>query len=64
MSDNDTNKISFFTGLKQEFAKITWPDKDKIVKQTTAVVITSVVVGVLIAIIDMVVQYGVNLLSL
>lgn len=64
MSDNNTNKTSFFTGLKQEFAKISWPVKDQVVKQSIAVVVTSFVVGVLIALIDLAVQYGINLLAM
>lgn len=63
MSDNNTNKQSFFTGVEHEFGKITWPDSNKIIKQTIAVVSTSVVVGILIALIDFVAQYGVDLLA-
>ncbi len=49
-------------GLKAEFKKIIWPDKKTIGKQTTAVMIVSVVLGVMIAVIDMIVQYGVDFL--
>ena len=35
-------KTPFFKGLKAEFNKIIWPDKDALVKQTTAVVAVSV----------------------
>ena len=63
MSDNN-QKQSFFDGVKAELKKITWPDKEMITKQTAAVVVTSIVVGVIIAILDLAVQYGVNLLSM
>ena len=53
----------FFKGLKIEFKKITWPDKESTFKQSVAVVAISVVVGVIIAILDYVIQYGVNILT-
>jgi len=42
--------------------KIIWPDQKSIGKQTAAVLSVSVVLGVLITIIDMIVQYGVDFL--
>ena len=48
--------------LKAEFGKIIWPDQKSIGKQTAAVLSVSVVLGVLITIIDMIVQYGVDFL--
>ena len=56
-------KTSFFKGLKSEFKKITWPDRESTFKQSVAVVAISVVVGVIIAILDYVIQYGVNILT-
>ncbi|MBP3603840.1 MAG: preprotein translocase subunit SecE [Lachnospiraceae bacterium] len=53
-------KPGFFKGLKSEYKKITWPDKDSLLKQTVAVVCVSVVVGVIIAILDFMIQYGVD----
>ena len=50
----------FFTGVKAEFGKIIWPTRDDIVKQTTAVVIVSVICCALIAVLDYVFGYGVN----
>ena len=55
-------KKSWFDGLKAEFGKIIWPDQKSIGKQTAAVLSVSVVLGVLITIIDMIVQYGVDFL--
>ncbi len=54
---------SFFKGVKAEFKKIAWPDRKSTVKQSVAVVFISVVVGVIIAVIDYLVQYGVNFLT-
>ena len=55
-------KTSWFTGLKAEFNKIIWPDKQSLARQTTAVIAVSVVLGLLIALMDTVIQYGVDFL--
>ena len=55
-------KQSWFTGLSAEFKKIIWPDKQSLVRQTTAVVAVSVVVGLIIALLDFIIQYGVEFL--
>ena len=64
MGDN-SNKYkvpaqSWSEGLKAEFNKIIWPNKDDLVKQTVAVTVVSVILGALITVIDSVVQYGIN----
>ncbi|MCQ2539398.1 MAG: preprotein translocase subunit SecE [Acetatifactor sp.] len=53
----------FFSGVKAEFKKIIWPDRDKTLRQSVAVVAISVVVGIMIAIIEYVAKYGVNFLT-
>ena len=55
-------KKSWFKGLKAEFKKIIWPDKKTLAKQTVAVIVCSVVLGAIIAIIDALVQYGIDFL--
>ena len=55
-------KQSWFYGLKQEFKKISWADRKSVVKQTVAVVSVSVAVGLIIALLDWVIQYGVDFL--
>lgn len=57
-----TPKTSWFQGLKQEFKKISWTDRKSVVKQTIAVVSVSVVVGLIIAVLDWMIQYGVDFL--
>ena len=59
----NASKPSFFKGVKSEFKKISWPDKHSTFKQSVAVVSISIVVGVIIAILDFVLQYGVNFLT-
>lgn len=58
-----TSKPGFFKGLKAEYKKIVWPDKESLLKQSVAVVAISVVVGVMIAILDFLMQYGVDFLT-
>lgn len=55
-------KTSWFTGLKAEFSKIVWPEQKSVARQTIAVVVASVVTGLMIALLDGVIQYGVNFL--
>ena len=57
-----TQKKSWFKGLKREFKKIIWPDKMTVAQQTAAVVSVSVILGLIIAIVDFIAQYGVDLL--
>ncbi len=54
---------SFAKGVKSEFKKIIWPDRKATVKQSIAVVAISVTVGVIIAILDLIVKYGVSFIT-
>ena len=56
-------KPSFWKGLKSEFKKITWPTKKDVMKQTVVVAIISVIVGLLIAGIDLLIKYGMDFLT-
>ncbi|MBE5848379.1 MAG: preprotein translocase subunit SecE [Lachnospiraceae bacterium] len=58
-----STKPAFWDGVKAEFKKITWPDKASLLKQTVAVVCVSIVLGAVIAILDLLAQYGVNFLT-
>lgn len=60
MADN-TVKTSFFKGVKNEFKKIIWPSKDTLIKETIAVIIISIIVGIIIAILDWAFQLGLGL---
>ncbi len=53
-------KKSWFKGLKGEFKKIIWPDRKTLVKQTVAVTVCSILLGAIIAVIDALVQYGID----
>ena len=55
-------KKGWFKGLKSEFKKVIWPDKKTLAKQTVAVTVFSIVLGAIIAIVDALLQYGIDLL--
>ena len=55
-------KKSWFKGLKAEFKKIVWPDQKPLTKETAAVVIVSVVVGVIISVVDLIARFGIEFL--
>lgn len=55
-------KTSWVEGLKAEFRKIIWPTKEDLGRQTVAVIVVSVVVGLMIAVMDALIQYGVDFL--
>lgn len=51
---------SWWTGLTAEFSKIIWPTKATIVKQTVVVVIITVILGIIISLLDNVIQFGLD----
>ncbi len=60
-SSND-QKNSWFKGVKAEIKKIIWPSKKDLAKQTVVVLVSAIVIGVIVAIIDMGIQYGIDAL--
>jgi preprotein translocase subunit SecE len=59
-SNSNENKISFWTGVKAEFGKVVWPNGKGAFRQSVAVIIISVVAGLIIALIDFAAKSGVN----
>ncbi len=53
-------KRSWFQELKAEFAKITWPTKNALAKKSTVALIVSIIVGLIIAGVDKLLQYGLH----
>ena len=60
MEESAKKKKSLFKSLKAEFKKIIWPDKKSFTRQTIAVVLTSVFLGALIGLLDLVFKFGKN----
>ncbi len=62
MAEEKKTMSSRLQGLKAEFGKIIWPDRSTVGKQSTVVIIISVILAFIIAIVDMIVQNGVDFL--
>ncbi len=52
----------WFKGLKAEFKKIVWPDRDSVVKQTVAVIVITIILSLIIALLDLGVKNLVDLI--
>jgi len=63
MSDTVKGKTikNWFKGLKAEFNNISWPDQKTLTKETVAVMVVSVLLGALIAALDFIIRYGLEL---
>ena len=48
----------FFKGLKTEYNKIIFPTRQNIIKETTATIVVSLLVGALIAVLDLIMKTG------
>ena len=62
-SNEKAPKTDFIKGLKAEFNKIIWPDKDTLLKQSVAVVVvvSTVILGIVIAALDLIIKFGLNI---
>ena len=61
-TENKAPKQSWFNGLSAEFKKVIWPEKKSLTRQTAAVVAVSVVLGLVIALLDFIIGYGIDFL--
>nr|WP_315104020.1 preprotein translocase subunit SecE [uncultured Catonella sp.] len=61
---NKTNeslvKTNFSQEVKSEFKKIIWPSKESLTKESVAVIATTIVLGGIVALIDLGIQYLIN----
>ena len=61
MADKEKN-TSFIMGLKAEYKRIIWPDKDTLSRQTVTVTIVSLILGGIIALLDFGFKFGFGLI--
>lgn len=61
VSNEKAPKKDFIKGLKAEFNKIIWPDKETLTKQSIVVVITTIALGIVIAVLDLIIKFGLNI---
>ena len=50
----------WFKELKAEFNKIIWPDQGSVVRQTVAVTVITIILGIIIVLVDAIVQFGLD----
>jgi len=55
-------KRSWFQGLKVEAKKITWPDKKRVARETTAVVVSAIILALVTLGVDMGLEFGLQYL--
>ncbi len=53
-------KPGFFKTVAVEFKKIVWPSKESVLRQSVAVTGVALVVGVIVALLDYLIKYGVQ----
>ena len=56
-------KGEFFKNLKVEFKKIIWPTKESAAKQTIAVVVVTIILGVIVSYLDTGIKALIGLIS-
>ena len=59
---NSVESKGKFKALKNEFNKIMWPDRQTVINKSVAVVVTTAILGVLIAGIDYVINFAMTTL--
>ena len=53
-------KAGFSQEVKSEFKKIIWPSKESLTKESVAVIVTTIVLGGVVALLDLGIQYLIN----
>ena len=53
-------KGSWFKGIKAEYKKIVWPDKETLTKHSLAVVVVTILLGIIIYLLDYVIELGIG----
>ncbi|MCI9593490.1 MAG: preprotein translocase subunit SecE [Lachnospiraceae bacterium] len=62
MNADKAPKKNYWKGLKAEYKKIVWPNRETVTKQTIVVLVVSLLLGVLIGVLDMIFKFGINLI--
>lgn len=59
-NNGEVQKKSFIEGLRSEYKKIIWPTQETVRKQTIAVLASSVALGIIIAVLDFIIKFGID----
>ena len=57
------DKENFFKNLKVEFKKVIWPTRESAAKQTLAVVVVTIILGVIVSYLDTGIKALIGLIS-
>ncbi len=57
---NKPAKRSFWQNLSAEWRKIQWPNKATLAKETGAVIVITIILGGVIALVDLVIKLGLD----
>ena len=63
MADIGKEKSDFFKGVKAEYKKIIWPNREDLIKQTIAVITVSLILCLLIVSMYWIIRYGLEFLQ-
>ncbi len=61
VSNEKAPKKDFIKGLKAEFNKIIWPDNETLKKQSAVVIVSTLLLGIVIAVLDLIIKFGLNI---
>ena len=50
----------FWKGVKAEFKKISWPNKDRLFRETVVVLVSAISIGVIIVLVDWLLNFGLS----
>ncbi len=53
-------KRSWFQELKGEFKKISWPNKKQLAKETSVVLVSAILIGLIIVVVDWLLNMGLS----
>ncbi len=59
-AEKPAKKKSFFHSLKAEFKHIVWPDKERVIKESATVLVVTIILGAIIALIDLLIKTGLD----
>ena len=59
-AEKAAKKKGAFQNMKAEFKRIVWPDKNTVVKESTAVIVVTIILAVVIAFLDFVIKTGLD----
>ncbi len=63
MNPNEVKRFRFGTGIIEEMKKVTWPTKQQTIRLTTIVIVTSLIIGLYIGIMDILLAKGLTALT-